>query len=81
MTTSCCWTCVLPLPSALHHQIAEGHKKVLALLDHLNVDASNPLAVLTQVWTQLCCMIKLLTGFQFLASIMACSVQAFCCEV
>jgi hypothetical protein len=31
--------------------VSEGFKNVAALLDHLNVDASNPLAVLTQVWT------------------------------
>jgi hypothetical protein len=30
-------------------QVAEGYKQVAALLDHLNVDAANPLAVLTQV--------------------------------
>lgn len=30
-------------------QIDEGYKNVALLLDHLNVDASNPLAVLTQV--------------------------------
>lgn len=30
-------------------QISEGYKNVAQLLDHLNVDASNPLAVLTQV--------------------------------
>jgi hypothetical protein len=30
-------------------QVGEGYKNVAALLDHLNVDASNPLAVLTQV--------------------------------
>jgi hypothetical protein len=30
-------------------QVAEGYKQVAQLLDHLNVDASNPLAVLTQV--------------------------------
>lgn len=37
-------------------QIADGYKQVAALLDHLNVDAANPLAVLTQVRTaHLCC--------------------------
>ena len=30
-------------------QVSEGFKNVAALLDYLNVDASNPLAVLTQV--------------------------------
>jgi hypothetical protein len=30
-------------------QVAEGYGNVAALLNHLNVDASNPLAVLTQV--------------------------------
>lgn len=37
-------------------QIADGYKQVAALLDHLNVDAANPLAVLTQVRTaHVCC--------------------------
>jgi hypothetical protein len=34
-------------------QVAEGYKNVAALLSHLNVDASNPLAVLTQVRVEL----------------------------
>lgn len=38
------WHCVFSVS-----QVAEGFKNVAALLDHLNVDASNPLAVLTQV--------------------------------
>ena len=31
-------------------QVSEGLKIVAALPDHLSVDASHPLAVLTQVW-------------------------------
>jgi hypothetical protein len=38
-------------------QVSEGFKNVAALLDHLNVDASNPLAVLTQVCHMQCVLI------------------------
>jgi hypothetical protein len=47
------WPCVCA------RQVADGYKKVQALLDHLNVDAANPLAVLAQVRGRGCAARKL----------------------
>lgn len=45
----CVAVCCVGCPVCRVVQVAEGYKQVAQLLDHLNVDASNPLAVLTQV--------------------------------